>query len=406
MPRSGIVLCIVLLAWSAAGALAAVRPAVDNAAAAEGVRTALLSEQWRAGGIDDDEIFFGNIAAARADGEGNVLLLDSQLSRVMVISPQGELTATLGREGDGPGEVRRPGDMFQTPDGTLCLLQSFPGRIVRLHRDGTPAGDGTYSTGSDDGSRFVVLVVGLPHPDGMVLGGIRMTFAGTGQSVQDYFLSVCNGEGVQQTQLLTKRNTIDYGKFELSESGMDFIWSRCAVAADGTVFAAPERNEYRIEAFAGSAEPALVFSRTVTVPDRTSAQKQLARKVLEGIGSNYPVKPLRYIVEDTPPVIRGLWTTDDGLLWVQTGTGINTPPPGCWEVLDVFDGQGSFVRQVALPGEFDPQRDGLFILRDGRLLVITGALDAFLGQQAVGGDDSTESGADPLEVICYDMDLN
>ncbi len=378
----------------------------DNPATpAQGQTTALLTEQWRAGG-DDDEVFFGNIASARVDPQGDVLLLDSQLSRVVAISAQGEMKATLGREGDGPGEIRRPGDMLLAPDGTLCLLQGFPGRIVRIHGDGTPAGDVTYSRPGADGGQFVVLVRGLPHPRGMVLAGIRMSFAGAGKSIQDYFLAVCDQDGLQLNELLTKQSIIDYNDFELSEAGMDFIWSRCAAAADGTVYAAADRNAYRIAAYTTDEDPTLAFTRPVVVPDRTSDQKSVAHKILEGVGGNYPVPPRRYVVEDKPPVITGMWCTDDGLLWVQTSPGINTPPSGCWDVLDVFDGQGTFLRQVALPGSYDPQRDSLQVLRDGRLLIITGALDAFLNQQAVAGQDSGEDETTPLEVICYGLTLN
>ncbi len=378
---------------------------VDNPATPDGgVIKAALTEQWRAGG-DDDEIFFGNIANACVDGDGNVLLLDSQLSHVLVISPQGELVRTLGREGDGPGELRRPGDMMLSGDGTLCVLQGFPGHIVKIHPDGTPAGDASYSTGDPNGGQFLVLIRGMAYPDGMALAGIRMSFAGAGKSVQDYFLSICNNQGLQKTQLLTKQHTIDYNDFELSEMGMDFIWRRSATSRDGTVYAAPERNQYQIEAFGKDGQPALIFSRPVTAPDRTTEEKALAHKVLEGVAANYPVPPKRYVIEDKAAVIGGMWATDDGLLWVQASRGVDTPPAGCWAILDVFNAQGKFLRQVAVPGDFNPERDSLDVLSDGRILVTVGALDAFLNQQAVGSDNTDKAAVDPLEVICYDMKL-
>ncbi len=389
-----------------AGAAYAATEQVDNSAiSSDGVIKASLTEQWRAGG-DDDEIFFGNVGTAEIDANGNILLLVSQLSQVLVISPEGELVTTLGREGDGPGEVRRPGDMIISSDGTVCLLQGFPGRIVKINPDNTPAGEASYSTGPASAGQFVVLVRGLPLPDGMLLAGIRMSFAGAGKSVQDYFLSICNDDGVQQAQLFTKQTTIDFNNFELSELGMDFIWSRCATATDGTVYAAPERNRYLIEAFAEGPEPKLVFTRPMTAPKRTSQQSAVARKIIEGVGANYPVPPQRITIEDTPPVIAGMWVTDDNLLWVQTSPGLEKPPAGCWTVLDVFSPKGQYLRQVGIPGDFDPQQDSIMVLRDGRVLVIVGALDAFLNQQAVGTDENIESEADPLEIICYDLSLN
>ena len=51
-----------------------------------------------------------------------------------------ELVNTLGRQGSGPGEVNNPGDFVLMPDGTLGMVQIFPGKIVKLNLDGTPAG--------------------------------------------------------------------------------------------------------------------------------------------------------------------------------------------------------------------------------------------------------------------------
>ncbi len=398
-----IILMLCVLA-SASTALAASQRVDNSSSPSQGTITATLTEQWRAGGEDDD-IFFGNIAASRVDAAGNVLLLDSQLSHVLVISPTGELVTTIGQEGDGPGEIRGAGDMILAADGTVYILQGFPGRVVKIHPDGTPAGEASYATSDGSGGKFVVLVRGMPYPEGMVLAGISMSFAGGGTSIQNYFLSICNSEGVQQTELLTKQSTIDYSEFVMSEMGLDFIWSRTATSNNGTVYAAPARDKYLIQAYTQGQEPSLVFTRPVSVPNRTSEQKALAHKVLEGVAANYPVPPKRYIVEEKPAVISGMWTTDDGLLWVQTNPGIDSPPDGCWATLDVFNAEGQYLRQVAIPGDFNPQQDSLSVLRDGRLLVTVGALEAFLNQQAVGSDDNNESEADPLEIICYDLNL-
>ena len=108
--------------------------------------------------------------------------------------------------------------------------------------------------------------------------------------------------------------------------------------------------------------------------------------------------------EELQPDITGMWALDDGTLWVQTSRGDTEPPDGAWTVLDVFDESGRFVRQVALAGDHDALRDSLQILPDGRILVVVGALDAFLTQQAVGGEDAVEE-AEPLEIICYSMEI-
>ena len=74
----------------------------------DGIVDYTLDVQWRAGGLDDDENLFGVIMQALADEDGNLYLLDNQLSEVAVFSSAGERIATLSREGDGPGETRFP----------------------------------------------------------------------------------------------------------------------------------------------------------------------------------------------------------------------------------------------------------------------------------------------------------
>ena len=55
------------------------------------------------------------------DDDGNIYLLDSQLSEVKVFSPDGEPLKTLSREGDGPGEFRALSSVHVLPGDTLLL---------------------------------------------------------------------------------------------------------------------------------------------------------------------------------------------------------------------------------------------------------------------------------------------
>jgi len=391
----------VLLALLTTSAVAA-PPVVQNPAKpAKGVRTAKLTEVWSRGGESDD-VFFGAASAVLAGPGGQALVLDTRLSEVKVLGPDGALVRTLAREGDGPGEVRRPGDMFIAGDGAICLLQGFPGRVVKVKADGTPAGEAKYGTGQPGAGQFAVLIRGLPHPGGMVLAGITMTFGGSSVSDQEYFLSLCGPDGARRQQLLAKPYRVDYADFALDEMGMDFVWQRLAGTPDGRLFVAPERNEYRIRAYAPDGQPVREFTRAYQSPPRTAAQKEQARRILEAIGANYPTRPKRITVENTAPAVAGLWATDDGRVWVLTGDEQPGRPKGTWCMLDVFAPDGTFEQQVALPGPHDPQQDAVFVLRDGRLVVVTGALDSFLSQQAVAGG-AEEEGSD-LEITCYKLE--
>lgn len=385
-----------------AASTTAAPPVVQNGGKpAKGVRTAKLTELWSRGGENDD-VFFGGASSVQAGPGGQVLVLDTRLSEVKVLASDGSLVRTLGREGDGPGEARRPGDMFQAADGSVCLLQGFPGRIVKLKADGTPAGEAKYGTGQPGSGQFSVLVRGLSHPAGMALAGIAMTFGGASVSNQEYFLSICGPDGGRRQLLLSKQSQVDYADFALDEMAMDFVWQRIAGTPDGQVFVAPERNEYRVRVFGPDGQAVREFTRAYQSPARSAGQKEQARRILEAIGANYPTRPKRLTVEATAPAVAGMWVTDDGRLWVQTGDEQPGRPKGTWCMLDVFAPDGSFEQQVALPGGHDQAQDALFVLPDNRIVVVTGALDSFLSQQAVAGEGE-EEGSD-LMITCYRLD--
>ena len=72
-------------------------------------------------------------------------------------------------------------------------------------------------------------------------------------------------------------------------------------------------------------------------------------------------------------------------------------------VLDVFDASGTFEKQVALEGNHQADRDAVILLPNGRIVVIVGALDAWLNQQGAGANAEEAPEAEPLEVICYEL---
>ena len=146
IPATGMILLILVLLRLVPPALAGETVLVDGiphvmnpATPRDGVQTLDLQEQWRTGG-EDDEIFFGVVTNAISDDEGNIYLLDMQLSEVQVYSPAGEQFKTLSREGEGPGEIQRPADLLFMPDGSLGIVQMFPGKVVKIDLDGNPAG--------------------------------------------------------------------------------------------------------------------------------------------------------------------------------------------------------------------------------------------------------------------------
>ncbi len=387
---------VFLLAAGASGA-----PVVDNPAQpAEGQRDVTLRELWRAGGEDDD-VFFGTIGSVRRGPDGNIYLLDSQLSHVEVFGDDGTHLATLGREGEGPGEVTGPAGMFLHDDGRVSLLKSFPGKVVTINADGTPAGELKYQLPDASGAGFNVLNSGENLSGGdILLLGIRMSMGGGPLSDQTYFISRCGPDGVEKTSYLTKDYQINYADFRLDEGKMDFVWNRYAVDADGNVYTAPDRDRYLVRVQAPDGTVIREITRAYTPPARNDADRQRATKIIEAVGKYYPVPLKGTSIEDHDQVITGMFIDDGGQLVVSC-TNRDARPDGAFAVLDVFDTQGRFVRQRVIHCAGNADQDGLTFLGGHRAIRIVGSLDAWLNQQGVGATGAAGDEAPVLEVVCY-----
>jgi 6-bladed beta-propeller len=400
--QSLVILCLSVLLLTGTG-IEAQTVVANKAESKSGIVKASPREQWRLGG-DDDELFFGTVARIHTGPDGNIYILDGQLSQIQVISPEGEHLRSLGSEGDGPGEVRRPNDFFISDDGTVNILNGFPGKVVKIAADGTPSGAVAFSV---DGSKaqFGVLIRGLETDEGMILGGINMSFGGSAVSEQTYYIARCDPEGNQINRLAEKLHSVDYSDFHMEEKAMDFAWSRVATGPDGKLYLAKSRDEYAIEVMDPDGTVHRVIKRDFQSPPRTDRQNKIAIQIIEAVAANYPAPLKGTEIEKTEPVVGNLFVTEDNRLWVQADIGDDALPEGTWAMFDVFDTEGQFEKQVALAGSYNRYRDAVFILPDGRAIVVTGALDAFLNQMGAGGGEENAIEIDPLEIICFELEM-
>jgi hypothetical protein len=281
----------------------------------------------------------------------------------------------------------------------------FPGKIVKINLDGTPAGAMNFSVGDPSQGRFAVLLQGSARGGNLLLLGIRMNFSPNGRQEQIYFLSRCDENGAEQHSYVKKENSINYSDFVLTEEDMDFVYGRFDLGPDGKVYVAPDRNRYAINVHRQSGELERVIEREYVSWRRQEDDTRRARQTIEAIGRNYPVPPREITVLDTEPDVTSLRVTPEGMLWVTTSRGDREPPEGAMTVIDVFDAEGHFKSQKALMIPGDARKDALFFVGEDRAVVVTRALDAFLSRQGVSTSDEEEVEDVPMEVICYELDL-
>jgi hypothetical protein len=367
---------------------------------AKGSRTVHLQELWRAGG-DDDEMVFGSVAGATQDRAGNVYLLDAQLSQVQVYSFSGEHRKTLSREGEGPGEIRRPDGLLFMPDSSLGAVHFMTGSVVCFDRAGVPGRTITFGGERTRGGMHSLR--SLTNRGGILVGCAgQMQVDDGGRARRTEYLASFTPEGKELVRYIEKTTENILGARHQFNEKASYFPSRggWAVGPDGTVYVAPVRDRYEIHAFDPEGRLLRVIEREFTPRKRTREEKD---RVVEGVVmiiNGERVKP-EATVEDSPPCILDLWVDDHGMLYVEHANSAAGRPEGIMYTLDVFDPQGRYVAQAAIACEGDPSDDELFYLGGDTMALSRGRRSSWLGM--FGGSGSHDEGSPSSEVVCYRM---
>lgn len=382
--------------------LAADPPVIRNSEPAEPPRAVELEEIWRVGGEDDDHVF-GLMIDARCDEEGNVYLLDQQLSRVTVVSPVGEYVAELGGEGDGPGECRMPQTVTMMPDGTVGLGQRFPGKFIKVTKSGVPAG--TVAIGGDEAAQtgFTMLVSGRHRGHTLLVGTLHQVPGESGQTRISH-LQRLSPSGEVLADFAEHSTVLDFTKAHFSEHAMvaPFIAAH-TVGPDDRVYLAPTWDQYRIEVH--DADGALI--RTVTRdfenPDRDQQTLDRINALFEEQDRALPFR-ITWDVEPCDQTVGELIVTDKGNLMVAHSRSGRDLPEGVFARYDVFDHEGRWRHELNVRCQANRDHDGLIFLDDGRVLLVKGLQLARLTASGNGGTVGQEDdGAAAIEVICCRM---
>ncbi|MGD8280897.1 MAG: 6-bladed beta-propeller [Gemmatimonadota bacterium] len=115
-----------------------------------------LTEDLRIDGHRDDAAFF-LIRSVVLDDRANIYVLDGGTHRVQVFDSAGGLISTFGQEGQGPGDLLQPIDMWLRGD-TIGIADAR-NRILLFGLDGTHYFTRSFVDLSPDGDRWVTAPV-------------------------------------------------------------------------------------------------------------------------------------------------------------------------------------------------------------------------------------------------------
>ncbi|HPF36070.1 MAG TPA: hypothetical protein P5571_04435 [Candidatus Krumholzibacteria bacterium] len=357
--------------------------------------TVPLTELWRAGG-DDPDLLIGAIADLTTAPDGRVYALDGQLSEVQVFAPDGAHEATLGRQGEGPGEFMNGSRLFWTPRGELAVLQGWPGKIVLLQTDGTP---GPNYALPYDGGGFQIVSRGAAVADYLVLSGSAWAER-DGQQMRLAYLRAYGMDGAPVAVYHEAQQPQAFGGFAFVERDYRDFQARWTAAVDGRVAAALDFDAYRIHVWNADGSLDRIIERPGYAPAPRSDEEHDAFQ--EAYDMMIQWNPgSTFAVSETHEAVTQLAFRDDGTLWVQSGNAQWRAGENEFTSYDVYDREGRFARRVHLAGGDDPVDDGVF-LGDDRVYVVTDMLGSLL---ASFGLEPGEELA-PVSIIAYKADLS
>jgi hypothetical protein len=356
-------------------------------------------ELWRAGGEDDEGILFGIVTQITSDDGGYVYVLDAQLNQVVIFSPEGEYLRAIGREGEGPGEFRRPSDLFLTADGNVAIMQRMPGRIVVLTPEGEPAGDMRVPQSEDGGMQM--FGGGASAGEHVVLNLSRFSRKEAAFSTITSLIAL-NPAGELVATYHERRDENDFANMVFDEKKIglgSLVWS---VDRNGHVYTSDDFDAYRIQVWNADGSVVRVIEREYT--HRKRSPEEMKRNVpVVRIRRGDQAQSPEVKASETDRDIQQIFPRDNGDLWVLSSKGAFDAPNGSIAAFDVFDSDGRFVRQITLGGKGNWARDGFHVVGE-RFYVVTGLRSARRAMLGTGeGTDVEEEEEQPMSLICYGL---
>lgn len=355
-----------------------------------------LRPLWEVGADDDGEVLFGVISSVDVDAEGNVYVLDRQLTEVSRFSHDGQYLGPVGREGEGPGEYSRIGAVFADRAGEIGVVQRMPGRIVSVRVDGAPGGEIALPAAFTDAPAYF-FGAGRVGED-LVLAARQLRREKEAVSMTTLLVRV-SPAGEELARMSEFSEVRDMGQFTVDEkTNAPVLW---AAGPDGSVYVNDEFDAYSVRVYAPSGELVRTLHREYRHRQRSEAEIELNTPRMEirrrgGQGRSATGVPSR-----TDRDVQALFARPDGTLWVLGSHGAFDQPEGILATFDVFSASGEFLHQVCVRGEGDFADDGLHLVGE-RLFVLRGLRAAERAARGAG-DEEEDAEAEPMSVACYEL---
>ena len=335
--------------------------------------TATLAPELSIGVFEGaEEEMFGEVAAIAVASAGEIFILDQHIQGVRHFGPDGAYRGTLGRQGGGPGELRRPEAMALLPDDRLLVRDPGNARINVYDSAGQPLpswplpGGGGFST-SDP---LYVDTAGNAYTQVLLKVGVDVTeweygLARFDREAQHHDTLPVPTWDYDPPQLVARRENSSSSTSVPFSAQTDWVFSPLGY------FVGTLSTDYRVELYRRGA-PVLRIERVWTpVPVLAAEKAEEEHRIIENFKRSYGSwKWNGPPIPDTKPPTRGLMAAQDGRIWVRV-----SQPSYEWRseseareeeertkrpqtryrehaVFDVFEPDGRYLGVVRPPEEF------------------------------------------------------
>lgn len=329
---------------------------------------AKLVEDLRIGRLEGPpEVTFGDVSRLAVADDGSIHVVDDQVPAVRVFDREGNHLRTLGGEGDGPGEYRRPNGIAVLPDGRVVVRDPGTGRLNVYAAEGDPVDTWPQRTGHFTGTPLVVDTAGHlynrvsirdPDPPHDVRSGF-VRFGPRGE-VTDTILAP---RWEHERPLVTGRTPAGNRR----ASPVPFAPTVNYALSPFGYFIGGVSTRYAVNLYRGDAPVLQIRKDHRPVPVDPAEKAEHRRYIVDRISSMVPGWEWNGSeIPNVKPSYRGLVVGQDGRVWVllhrpglrrtdEPTSEPGRPVPPRWTepvVYDVFEPDGRYLGRLRAPDGF------------------------------------------------------
>ncbi|MBT3317368.1 hypothetical protein HN388_05235 [bacterium] len=326
---------------------------------------------WRIDCAAQVDPLIGRLTAAAPGLNGNVLLVDRQMSQVLVVNSDGVIERVVGQKGEGPGEISGAYRALQLADGRIGIVNGIAapytmfgarGDIVFLDKQSDPAG--VLFAGGDPGSMPICSVRDMRFIEGKILSITTRSLVSPPTITLLLEMSLLDTSSDERKVIARNVKLMDINDYTPRESDAFELFSggRSDIDKSGRIAWAVERDNWAV-AVREIDGTGFILQREWSPVERTEEMKD---KAFEPLGGRRKDAQLF----DYEPAIKRIRWQAGGKLWIEHyGAELIPGSVACFDEVSV---EGELLRRVYISIPDAATSSRLDILEDGRMVLFEG----------------------------------